>query len=433
MSDAVKVGFVPFSAASRGILVVFCDDALKLGAASLKALGTAANTIKRAAAANQFKGKSGSVLDILAPEGIKAQRLIVVGAGKPSDLKEKDFLKFGGVIAGRLNAASDAVTIAAELPDGTMQPDQAAAIASGIRLRAYRFDRYKTKKKDGENGGLRADISIAVGDVPAAKKAFAPESHVVDGVIIARELVNEPPNVLFPIEFARRASQLRKLGVDVDVLDVKAMTKLGMGALLGVGQGSTQPSRMVVMRWNGGKKGDQVSPVSIASVSQKDVPLEISVIGNVEAYSAVTVRSQVGGELIKVHFKEGDYVKAGDLLFSIDKRQVEAQLSQAQANFAKAKASLEQAKANLARDIAQPYIQMTAQELELPETDIDVWHPKVAAALGQADAKGQPAPMSLTDYQGALRADPAWKKTQGAQDQAMQVGSQVLQSMGLVV
>jgi leucyl aminopeptidase len=127
MSDAVKVGFVPFSAASRGILVVFCDDALKLGAASRKALGPAANTIKRAAAANQFKGKSGSVLDILAPEAIKAQRLIVVGAGKPSDLKEKDFLKFGGVIAGRLNAASDAVTIAAELPDGAMQPDQAAA------------------------------------------------------------------------------------------------------------------------------------------------------------------------------------------------------------------------------------------------------------------------------------------------------------------
>src|SRR6266446_9370202 len=169
MSDAVKVGFVPFSAASRGILVVFCDDALKLGAASRKALGTAANTIKRAAAANQFKGKSGAVLDILAPEGIKAERLLVVGAGKPSDLKQKDFLKFGGAIAGRLNAASDAVTIAAELPDGAMQPDQATAIASGIRLRAYRFDRYKTKKKDGENGGLRADISIAVDDVGAAR------------------------------------------------------------------------------------------------------------------------------------------------------------------------------------------------------------------------------------------------------------------------
>ena len=94
-------------------------------------------------------------------------------------------------------------------------------------------------------------------DVAAARKAFAPASHVVDGVIMARELVNEPPNVLYPVEFARRASQLKKLGVAIEVLDVKAMTKLGMGALLGVAQGSTQPGRTVIMRWNGGKKGDQ--------------------------------------------------------------------------------------------------------------------------------------------------------------------------------
>lgn len=84
------------------------------------------------------------------------------------------------------------------------------------------------------------------------------------------------------------------------------------------------------------------------------------------------------------------------------------------------------------RDIAQPYIQMTAQELELPETDIDVWHPKVRAALNAANAQGQPAPMSLTDYRSVLRADPQWKKTQNAQDQAMTVGRQVLASMGLV-
>src|SRR5215207_279220 len=257
MSDAVKVGFVAFSAASRGVLVVFCDDALKFGEATRKALGTAANTVKRAAAANQFKGKSGSTLDIPAPDGIKAERLIVVGVGKVADIKEKDFLKFGGVTAGKLNAASESVTVIAELPEAAMQADAAAAIASGMRLRAYKFDRYKTKKKDGENGALRADVSIAVADVAAARKAFAPASHVVDGVVIARELVNEPPNVLYPVEFARRASQLKKLGVDVEVLDVKAMTKLGMGALLGVAQGSTQPGRTVIMRWNGGKKGDQ--------------------------------------------------------------------------------------------------------------------------------------------------------------------------------
>src|SRR5882762_3281011 len=179
MSDAVKVGFVPFSAASRGVLVVFCDDALKFGAATRKALGAAANTVKRAATANQFKGKSGSALDIPAPEGIKADRLIVVGTGKPADIKAKDFLKFGGATAGKLNAASEAVTVIAELPDGAMAADAAAAIASGIRLRAYKFDRYKTKKKDGESEALRADVSIAVDDVSAARKAFAPDGHIV--------------------------------------------------------------------------------------------------------------------------------------------------------------------------------------------------------------------------------------------------------------
>ena len=137
-----------------------------------------------------------------------------------------------------------------------MGPDQSASLASGIRLRAYKFDRYKTRKKDGDDAVLRADISMAVADVAAAKKAFAPVNHVVDGVIIARDLVNEPPNVLYPEEFARRASRLRAIGVGIDVLDVKAMTKLGMGALLGVGQGSARPSRTVVMRWNGGKKGE---------------------------------------------------------------------------------------------------------------------------------------------------------------------------------
>ena len=257
MSDAVKVGFVPFSAAPRGILVVFCDDTLKFGAATRKTLGAAANLVKRVADSSQFKAKSGSTLDILAPQGLKVSRLIVVGLGKLSALKDNDFLKLGGAAAGKLRAGSEAVTIVAELPTGPMTPDQAAAVAAGVRLRAYKFDRYKTRKKDGDDAALRAEVSLAVGDVVAARRALAPSDAVVDGVIMARELVNEPPNVLYPIEFARRASQLRKLGVEVEILDVKAMTKLGMGALLGVAQGSTQPGRTVIMRWNGGKRGDQ--------------------------------------------------------------------------------------------------------------------------------------------------------------------------------
>ena len=341
MSDAVKVGFVPFSAPSRGVLVVFCDDALKFGPQTRKALGKAADMFTRAAAASQFKGKSGSALDIPAPEGIKAQRLIVIGAGKPSAIKEKDFLKFGGVTAGKLNAASESVTIIAELPDGAMPTDSAAAIASGIRLRAYKFDRYKTKKKDGENGALRADISIAVDDVAAARKAFAPESHVVDGVIIARELVNEPPNVLYPIEFARRASQLKRLGVDVEVLDVKAMTKLGMGALLGVGQGSTQPSRTVIMRWNGGKKGDQpvafigkgvcfdTGGISIkGAASMEDMKGDMGgaacVVGLMHALAARKAKvNAVGAIGLVENMPDGNAQRPGDIVTSMSGQTIE--------------------------------------------------------------------------------------------------------------
>src|ERR1700730_142994 len=139
MSDAVKVGFVPFSTAPRGILVIFCDDALKFGAATRKTLGAAANLVKRAADTNQFKGKSGSTLDILAPESLKASRLIVVGIGKLSGLKDNDFLKLGGAAAGKLRAGNDAVTIIAELPDGAMKPDSAAAVAAGVRVAACRL------------------------------------------------------------------------------------------------------------------------------------------------------------------------------------------------------------------------------------------------------------------------------------------------------
>ncbi len=115
MSDAVKVGFVPLASAARGILVVFCDDALKLGPATAKALGGAGELVKRAAAAASFKGKSGAALDILAPEGVKAERLIVIGTGKGAGLKANDFLKFGGVAASKLKAGSAAMTIMAEL------------------------------------------------------------------------------------------------------------------------------------------------------------------------------------------------------------------------------------------------------------------------------------------------------------------------------
>jgi leucyl aminopeptidase len=338
MPDAVKVGFVPFSTAPRGVLVVFCDDTLKFGAATRKTLGAAADLVRRAADTNRFKGKSGSTLDILAPKGLKVSRLIVVGAGKLSAIKDSDFLKLGGAAAGKLQAGNDAVTIIAELPGGAMTPDRAAAVASGVRLRAYKFDRYKTKKKDGEDAALRADVSIAVGDVDATRKAFAPSAHIVDGVITARDLVNEPPNVLFPVEFARRAGQLRKLGVDVETLDVKAMTKLGMGALL---QGSTQPGRTVIMRWNGGKRGDQpvafigkgvcfdTGGISIkGAASMEDMKGDMGgaacVVGLMHALAARKAKvNAVGAIGLVENMPDGNAQRPGDIVTSMSGQTIE--------------------------------------------------------------------------------------------------------------
>jgi leucyl aminopeptidase len=256
MPDAPKLGFTSFAAPSRGVLIVFCDETRKFGTETRRVLAGTRDLVQRAMEADQFTGKSGKALDIVAPAGLKVARLIVIGVGKATALKEQDFTKLGGIAAGRIPSAAKEATIFAELPGGAMKPDQVAELALGVRLRAYVFDRYKTKRKEGEEEPSKAKVTLAVGNVETARRAYAVREAVGDGVMLARDLVNEPANVLYPVEFARRASALKRLKVAVEVLDVRAMTRLGMHALLGVGQGSVHESRVVVMRWNGGKRGE---------------------------------------------------------------------------------------------------------------------------------------------------------------------------------
>jgi leucyl aminopeptidase len=254
MADGPTVGFSAFSLPSSGVLVVFCDDSLKLGPATRRLLGPAAALVARAAAADRFKGKSGSSLDLVVPADLKAARLVVLGCGKPSDMKRKDFVKLGGTAMGKVPAGAGNATILAELPNKAMTAEQAADLGLGVRLRGYRFDRYKTKQKEGEEKPANVKIDIGVADVARARSAWTARNGLADAVLLARDLINEPANVLYPVEFARRAGALKRLGVGVDVLDIAAMKKLGMNALLGVGQGSMHESRTVIMRWNGGKK-----------------------------------------------------------------------------------------------------------------------------------------------------------------------------------
>jgi len=236
--------------------VVFCDDGLKFGPATRKAIAPATGLVARAAKAERFTGKNGSALELVVPEGLKVARLVVIGVGKPAELKQKDFVNLGGIAMGKLPKSAAEACVFAELPGGAMRADDAADLAQGVQLRAYAFDRYKTKRKDDDKPPANRKVTVAVGDVAAARGAFVSRGAVADGALLARDLVNEPANVLYPEEFARRASALRKSGCAVEVLDIPKLKKLRMNALLGVGQGSAHDSRVVVMRWNGGKKGD---------------------------------------------------------------------------------------------------------------------------------------------------------------------------------
>jgi len=253
MAARLRTGFSSIAAPARGVLVVFADDGLRLGSATKDLLKPSGDLLARAAAADNFKGKSGTSMDIVAPRGLKASRLIVIGIGKAAELE--DLVKLGGAAMGKIPASAAEATIILDLPAGPMKPEQAADVALGAELRAYAFDRYKTKRKEGEERPTQRRITFGVDNVQSARKAWDEGAAVAAGTLLARDLVNEPPNILYPEEFARRAAALRKLGVTVEVLDERAMKKLGMNALLGVGQGSPHDSRLVIMRWNGGKSG----------------------------------------------------------------------------------------------------------------------------------------------------------------------------------
>lgn len=256
MSETVNISFAKLSAAPKGVLIVLTDETLAFGPTAQKILKPADAALTRAFDAERFKGKAFSCVDMLAPAGLQAQRLVVVSVGKSAELKPVDYVKLGGIIAGRIPAGASAASLLLELPNGPLAADATAELALGIRLRGYAFDRYKTKKKD-DAARESLDIQFLTSDEPAARKAWAAREAVAEGVILARDLVNEPPNVLDPPEFARRAQErLSAVGVEIEVLDEDALAKLGMRALLAVGQGSIKESRVVVMRWNGGKKGD---------------------------------------------------------------------------------------------------------------------------------------------------------------------------------
>jgi len=201
----------------------------------------------RAIAAGRFTGAKGQVLDILAPEGSDAARVVLVGAGKQEAFDDIGAEHAAASAYGAVKASGMTI-LRVVLP--VRDAARATHAALGVRLAAYRFDRYRTKEPADKKPTV-VKTQIVADDPAAALAAFPSFAALADAVAFSRDLVSEPPNVLHPEEFARRVKALESLGLEVEILGETEMAKLGMGSLLGVGQGSARESQLAVIKWNG--------------------------------------------------------------------------------------------------------------------------------------------------------------------------------------
>jgi leucyl aminopeptidase len=262
VSDQTAISFADLGPPQEAVAVVLAEEGPKLAPAAKDLDKSSKGLLTRAGQVSGFKGKKATSVDLLMPAGLKLARLVLLGIGKTADYGPEDWLNLGGTIRGVLSGKEGPTAhVFVEAVGRDVEPTEVADVALGAALRGYNFKKYKTKgrKKDGDaeaNDRTLKKIIIHCADPKAASRAFTATRAIANGVTLARDLVNEPANVLGPAEFSQRAKALTKLGVQVEVLGDRALKKLGMNALLAVGQGSVLPSHVAVMQWKGaGERG----------------------------------------------------------------------------------------------------------------------------------------------------------------------------------
>lgn len=243
-----------FAAESAALLLFVGEGKLSGAAADLDK--STKGEVSRAVKNSRFAGKAKQILSVLLPKKTGYSHVFLIGGAK-SDVTPQDVEAIFGSALPSLNGAGiKSATIMIE------DEEQAAYAASGLVLRSYQFDRYFTKKKDSSKPTL-ANVTVMSGDIAASRKIFNHLSAVADGVFVTRDLGNEPPNILYPEEFAARVKKMMTpLGIKVEILDDKQMAKLGMGSLLGVAQGSVRPGRLAIMQWMG-NPDDKSIPLAV--------------------------------------------------------------------------------------------------------------------------------------------------------------------------
>lgn len=214
--------------------------------------GDQIDVVRAASAAHRFGGEHGQIVDVALPG---AKRVALTGLGKPDELNVNRAAAAGAALTARyLTSGAASLCLDVREPADALSDDNVAAIADGARLRSWRWDRYRTTLKDKEKPSLSELVLIGA---DGAQSAVERLTAVANGVALARELVTEPANVIYPESFVERARALSDLGVEIDVLDEAQMRELGMGALISVALGSEKEARLLVMRWSGGRDGEK--------------------------------------------------------------------------------------------------------------------------------------------------------------------------------
>ena len=205
----------------------------------------------RAAEAQRFEREAATVAELYVEDSGIVRRVLLLGLGTARN-DEALFEKAGGALTARLLTSGEK-RLVIDLSGAGLDGEAAARMAFGAAARGWRFDQYRTKLAVKQKPTLEEVVIVgAVG----GEEAWTRRSALIDGMAFTRELVAEPANILYPESFVERCrARVAPLGVEIEVLDETQMAALGMGALLGVGQGSVKPPRLLAMRWNGGEAG----------------------------------------------------------------------------------------------------------------------------------------------------------------------------------
>ena len=239
------------SAADTAIVLV--TEGGKLSSAASAIDKQTGGAIAKTLTSGRFKGAKGQAISLLAPHGLGLARIVLLGIGKEKEFDVLAMQAAGGSLIPYLNGEGvKKARLLVEVPAGLKisAADIASNMAYGAALRGYRFDKYHTTRKADEKPTLTS-LEFATKDSKNAAKLYSSLEKIIEGVFLTRDVVSEPANIIYPETLADKCKELTKLGVIVEVLGEAQMKKLGMGSLLGVGQGSSKESKLVVMQWKG--------------------------------------------------------------------------------------------------------------------------------------------------------------------------------------